>query len=705
MDIMSDDKQSLQNEKIKEEDEEIKTWEELGLDPRLISALNKNGIDKPTPIQISGISLILEGKDVVAQAKTGSGKTYAYLLPLLQKLFSDTGVYEEVLSLIVACKVQLKVVQVTRSMSGKDLRAALAEPLDILVSTPSCISTCLQSHALKKKLNPGIPSASSADLLLSHGYEDDLKALTPHIPRRCQCLLMYATSSADVEKLKKLVLHSPVILTLPEVGNVKDEMIPENIQQFWISCSNRDKQLHMLSLLKSELVQKKILIFVNTIDMGFRLKFFLEQFGMKSAFLIAELLQNSRQHIIEEFNAGLFDYLIATDDSQTKEKAKANDDTQVTSKKSRRHPRPKLDSEFGVVRGIDLKNVYTYATLVINFEMPLNAAGYVHRIAFTGSANNTGASVSLVSEDEMDVFEEIKTTLDENKVGSNVIAPFHLLSKDSVEFLRYGAEEILEQFNTFNMIKGTTCIGLKYNGEIMMTADSYGLMMKKIEMLGGEKRRTDWDEDKTSFFRLGSPAFKHYFSLSNTTWVEREDYVVADDNCQKIFVLRMPFPIILTVCGFVYVFYKALDDLKKMDTPATFYACVQRIHDFLTDFKPEDSDHEGRKLEDITCRIMIGGFEETSNVNQRVLKLYEVGKGKIDLVEERFRCLGQGDYLDNKILRKQFGKDIAKEDAVRHLFESMEAASLARMSGGIITIVSLFEHGDQKTELQEKIGL
>ncbi|XP_026390981.1 DEAD-box ATP-dependent RNA helicase 16-like [Papaver somniferum] len=469
--MLADAKQNIQNEKIKEEEEEeeeeeIKTWEELGLDPRLISALNKNGIDKPTPIQISGIPLILEGKDVVARAKTGSGKTYAYLLPLLQKLFSDTGaskktapsamilvptrelcqqVYEEVLSLIAACKVQLKVVQVTSSMAGKDLRAALAGPPDILVSTPACISTCLQSDALKTNAiqeSLQLLVLDEADLLLSYGYEDDLKALTPYIPRRCQCLLMSATSSADVEKLKKLVLHSPVILTLSEVGDVKDEMIPKNVQQFWISCSIRDKQLYMLSLLKLELVQKKILIFVNTIDMGFRLKLFLEQFGIKTAVLNAELPQNSRLHILEEFNAGLFDYLIATDDSQMKEKEKANDDAQVTSKKSKRHPKPKLDSEFGVVRGIDFKNVYT----VINFEMPLNAAGYVHRIGRTGRAYNTGASVSLVSEDEMEVFEEIKATLgeeeDDSKGSSNFVAPFPLLTKNAVESLRYRAEDV-----------------------------------------------------------------------------------------------------------------------------------------------------------------------------------------------------------------------------------------------------------------------
>ncbi|KAI3870473.1 hypothetical protein MKX03_022666, partial [Papaver bracteatum] len=152
---------------------------------------------------------------------------------------------------------------------------------------------------------------------------------------------------------------------------------------------------------------------------------------------------NSFVHI--EFNAGLFDYLIATDDSQMKEKEKANDDTQVTSKKSKRHPKPKLDSEFGVVGGIDFKNVYT----VINFEMPLNAAGYVLEktiIGRTGRAYNTGASVSLVSEDEMEVFEEIKATLgeeeDDSKGGSNFIAPFPLLTKNAVESLRYRDESV-----------------------------------------------------------------------------------------------------------------------------------------------------------------------------------------------------------------------------------------------------------------------
>ncbi|KAG2694507.1 hypothetical protein I3760_08G148000 [Carya illinoinensis] len=459
---MEEPPKDIAREEAEDEEQDL-NFEELGLDPRLIRALIKKGIEKPTPIQRVAVPLILEGKDVVARAKTGSGKTFAYLLPLLQKLFTDYGsknklapsafilvptrelcqqVFTEVSSLIELCRVQLKVVQLTSSMPVSDLRTALAGPPDILVSTPACIPKCLSAGLL---LSASIDASleilvlDEADLLLSYGYEDDIKAFTAHIPRRCQCLLMSATSSGDVEKLKKLVLHNPFILTLPEVGNIKDEIIPKNVQQFWISCGGRDKLLHILALLKLELVQKKVLIFTNTIDMGYRSKLFLEKFGIKSAVLNSELPQNSRLHILEEFNAGLFDYLIATDDSETKEKEEVNGERNAETRKSRKHAKQKLDSEFGVVRGIDFKNVHT----VINIEMPPSVAGYVHRIGRTGRAYSTGASISLVSPDEMEIFEEIKAFLGDNeKKDSDLITPFSLLSKNAVESLRYRAEDV-----------------------------------------------------------------------------------------------------------------------------------------------------------------------------------------------------------------------------------------------------------------------
>lgn len=450
---------------VVEEEDEARSFEELGLDPRLIRALNKKEISiaEPTPIQRVAIPLILQGKDVVARAKTGSGKTLAYLLPLLQKLLSTADssrkklspsafilvpsgelcqqVYKEVSSLIDSSKAQLKAVQLTSNMPASDLRNALAGPPDILVSTPSCVAKSLSVGVLKSEsINDSLEILvlDEADLLLSFGYEEDLKALTALVPRRCQCLLMSATSSADVDKLKKLVLHNPYVLTLPEVEGVKDEVIPKNVQQFWVSCGDRDKLVHILALLKLDLVQKKVLIFTNAIDMSFRLKLFLEKFGIKSAVLNAELPQNSRLHILEEFNAGLFDYLIATDDRETKEKEKANEGSLTETRKSKKHAKQKLDSEFGVVRGIDFKNVHT----VINYDMPLSATGYVHRIGRTGRAYSTGASVSLVSPDEMEILEEIKSFLgDDENNESNVISPYPLLTKNAVESLRYRAED------------------------------------------------------------------------------------------------------------------------------------------------------------------------------------------------------------------------------------------------------------------------
>uniref|UniRef100_A0ACD5WE61 Uncharacterized protein n=1 Tax=Avena sativa TaxID=4498 RepID=A0ACD5WE61_AVESA len=448
-----------------EEEEKEVSFDELGLDEQLKRALRKKGMTNTTPIQREAIPLILEGKDVVAKAKTGSGKTFAYLLPLLQELLklSSEGrvrksapnalilvptrelcqqVYTEASSLLQLCTSKLKIVQVNASMSDKDIKLALSGPPNILVTTPACVATCIskgivQGSSLKESLSMMV--LDEADLLLSYRCEDDLKALVPHIPRGCQSILMSATSSPDIEKLTKLLLHNPFILTLTEVGHAKDDVIPKNVQQFWISCSDKDKMLYTLALLKLELVQKKVLIFVNSIDMAFRLRLFLEKFGIRSAVLNAELPQNSRLHIIEAFNARLFDYLIATDDNKTKEVKQTNKENKKDSRGSRKHMQQTLDAEFGVVRGIDFKNVFT----VVNFDMPPDPAGYIHRIGRTGRANKTGASISLVSPEEDNVFEEIENMLqDIEKKDTNCILPFPLLTKNAVESLRYRSQDV-----------------------------------------------------------------------------------------------------------------------------------------------------------------------------------------------------------------------------------------------------------------------
>ncbi|CAA6663022.1 unnamed protein product [Spirodela intermedia] len=429
-------------------DEERLSFEELGLDPRLIRALLKKNIEKPTLIQQAAIPYILEGKDVFARAHTGSGKTFVYLLPMFHKLFAENGlkksgpcvfilapsrelcqqVYSEALSLLEYCRVQLKVVKLTKDMTVKDLTAALADNPEVVVSTPACILSCISRGSLQvKNIQESLSMLilDEADFLFDYQQGNDLQALVPHIPRRCQCLLMSATSSDDVEQWKKLVLHNPVTITLSnDESKDNDDIVPKSIQQFWISCSSSDKLLHILALLKLGLVQKRVLIFVNSIDNGYRLKLFLEQFGLQSAVLNAELPQNSRLHILKEFNAGFFDYLIATDDKKIKEEQNAKVD----------HARSKKSKQAKIKQILNL---------VINFDMPHSSSGYVHRVGRTGRANSAGTSVSLVSPEESKVFDDIKIMLGDNdKESAKSLSPFPFLTKGAVESLRYRAEDV-----------------------------------------------------------------------------------------------------------------------------------------------------------------------------------------------------------------------------------------------------------------------
>jgi ATP-dependent RNA helicase DDX56/DBP9 len=308
-----------------------------------------------------------------------------------------------------------------------------------------------------------------ADLLFSYGYEEDLRGLAVHIPRRCQCLLMSATASPDVDKLKKLVLHNPVTLTLTEEVEGSNSVVPKSVQQFSISCQSKDKLLFTLAILKYDLIQKKAIIFVNTIDAGFRLKLFLEQFGIKSAVLNGELPQNSRLHILQQFNVGLFEHLIATDDGKSFEDKKV-----------------KGDAEFGVVRGIDFKNVRT----VINYDMPETVAGYIHRIGRTGRAGNSGISISLVPAEEDALLQQIKAEVE------SPITPFPLLSSNAVESLRYRAEDV---------VRGVTKVAIR-------EARAKEL---RIEILNSERLKAHFEDNPTDLELL-----KHDKVLSKITPAE-----------------------------------------------------------------------------------------------------------------------------------------------------------------------------------------
>uniref|UniRef100_F6R6G7 Probable ATP-dependent RNA helicase DDX56 n=1 Tax=Ornithorhynchus anatinus TaxID=9258 RepID=F6R6G7_ORNAN len=356
-------------------------FEHMGLDARLLQAITDLGWSRPTLIQEKAIPLALEGKDLLARARTGSGKTAAYAVPLLQHLLhrKETGpvVEQAVRGLVLVptkelaqqaqtmirqlaayCARDVRVVDVSAVEDSATQRALLMEKPDVVVGTPSRVHSHLQQGGLVLRDSLELLVMDEADLLFSFGFEEELKSLLCHLPRIYQAFLMSATFNEDVQALKELVLHNPVTLKLQE----SQLPGPERLQQFQVLCeAEEDKFLLLYALLKLRLLRGKSLLFVNTVERSYRLRLFLEQFSIPACVLNGELPLRSRCHIISQFNQGFYDCIIATDGVIRRERARKGEKAS--------------DPEAGVARGIDFHNV----AAVLNFDLPPSPEAYVHR--------------------------------------------------------------------------------------------------------------------------------------------------------------------------------------------------------------------------------------------------------------------------------------------------------------------------------------
>ncbi|ETI47833.1 hypothetical protein F443_07977 [Phytophthora nicotianae P1569] len=304
---------------------------EFGLDRRLTKAVAKIRFVHATLVQVHCIPLALQGKDLLVRARTGSGKTAAFALPLLHKILQhkqDAPASEPAVRALVLVPTKELVEQTRRHMmdlmyycqdtvsllalGGQSMnaqQALLRDAPDVLVATPGRLVAHLEAGNLTLKDSVQTVVIDEADLVLSFGYGEDIRTIFNALPKACQTFCMSATLSPELEKLKRSVLHNPAVVKLEEGAT------DGKLQQFYLPVKAADKDLLLYALLRLGVVSGKVIFFVNSTDAAYRLKLFFEQFVIKSAVLNAKLPHNSRQHIIEEFNRGLFDYLIATDDS------------------------------------------------------------------------------------------------------------------------------------------------------------------------------------------------------------------------------------------------------------------------------------------------------------------------------------------------------------------------------------------------------
>ncbi|MCO5609192.1 hypothetical protein L7F22_063415 [Adiantum nelumboides] len=272
------------------------------------------------------LPLALSGSDILARAKTGSGKTQSYGLPILQKI-------------LLAKK----------SVSKGDLHYQVTRAV-ILVPTREL------SEQVTSQLGALLPflkrSIDEADLILSYGHDESLRALlaSTSLPKSVQCLCMSATMTQDIKALKGLVLKRAVVLDIPDPPT-------STLTQYTVAVSSAtDKFLLTYVILRLRLIRGKCIIFVNDIDRCYRLKLFLEQFGVKSTVLNEELPVNSRYHIVQEFNKGVYDYIIATDESRFGADAAGSERALRRSEQPRqaRKPRAKRARKRRANRGLSL---------------------------------------------------------------------------------------------------------------------------------------------------------------------------------------------------------------------------------------------------------------------------------------------------------------------------------------------------------------
>ncbi|KAL4609545.1 putative ATP-dependent RNA helicase DDX56 [Arapaima gigas] len=426
-------------------------FHEMGLDDRLLKALADSGWAQPTLIQEKAIPLALDGKDILARARTGSGKTAAYALPLIQRILTSKETVREqavravilvptkelghqvhtmIRQLTAYCARDVRVADISGKVELSVQRPILMEKPDVVVGTPSRVLAHLSAHNMTLSTSLEILVIDEADLLFSFGFESDLKSLLCHLPKIYQAFLMSATLSEDVEALKELVLHNPVILKL------QGSQLPDNsqLQQYSVQCEEVDKFLLLYVLLKLSLIRGKTLVFVDAVDRCYRLKLFLEQFSIPACVLNSELPVQSRCHIITQFNQGFYDCIIATDENTV-------DDPTVTVQKGKKKRNTGKgrgkDKEYGVSRGVDFHNVSN----VINFDFPHSVESYIHRVGRTARAGNLGTALSFVSHTELTLLAQVQDALTGDNLDS-ALKPYGF-KMEEIEGFRYRCQDAM----------------------------------------------------------------------------------------------------------------------------------------------------------------------------------------------------------------------------------------------------------------------
>jgi ATP-dependent RNA helicase RhlE len=364
-------------------------FDTLPLDPKLLHAVAESGYTSMTPIQAKAIPIVLAGRDVMGAAQTGTGKTAAFTLPLLQKMLrhenaSMSPARHPVRALVltptreladqVAANVKnyakhtaLRSTVVFGGIDMKPQTLVLKGGVEVLIATPGRLLDHIEAKtAVLNQVEYVV--LDEADRMLDIGFLPDLQRILSYLPKQRQTLLFSATFSPEIRKLANSYLQEPVLVEV-----ARPNATATNVEQRFYSVADDDKRAVVRQLLRTRELSQA-LIFVNSKIGAARLARSFERDGLKTQALHGDKSQDERLKALSAFKAGEVDLLVATDVA---------------------------------ARGLDITDL----PAVFNFDVPFHAEDYVHRIGRTGRAGASGLAVTLVSREQMRLIGEVERLL------------------------------------------------------------------------------------------------------------------------------------------------------------------------------------------------------------------------------------------------------------------------------------------------------